>query len=65
MSSSRYRLIDPEILRKIVLSNATSAIHDYLVNRWKREDGAKIRVEMEINPDMVEYAFSKDQDIHV
>lgn len=63
MAFSRYENIDPGILRKIILSNSTSAINDYLWNRWKREDGPKIKVEIEINPDMVEYAFSKANNV--
>lgn len=55
-----YDYLDREDARNLLLRQATQAIDHYL-RGWKREDGVKIQVRMEINPDLVEHAYGKDK----
>lgn len=54
-----YANIDRETARTLLLRQATMAIDHYL-RGWKREDGVKIQVRMEINPDLIEHAYGKE-----
>lgn len=41
------------------LLDQVKATAELYLKSWKREDGPKLQISMEINPDLIEYAFSR------
>lgn len=61
MSDDLYKYLSRNDARTLVLRQATTALDHYLQNTWKREDGPNVRLKVELNPDLVEYAYGKVQ----
>lgn len=60
MSNPLYRHFCRKDARALLLRQATMALDDYLQKTWKRADGGKVQLRIELNPELIEYAYKGD-----